>query len=446
VAGRPFWETQWWTVSPEVQQRLREAVAQAAGGGVVRYEVDNIGAGGNIVTVDFSIKPLWDEEGKVRFLIAEGRDISERKRAEADLDRSQARYKAIVEDQTELISRFSPDLKLNFVNCAYCRYFGELKEEILGKEFRHHVPEDDLARLRLHIERLDRENPVATIEHRVLTGKGELRWLKWTDRAIFNDNGSIVEYQAVGRDITDRKQAEEFLRESERELRLLSSQLLTAQEDERKRIARELHDSTGQSLSAVKFGVERALAQIVRGDMPEGVKALEDLVPTVQYSIDELRRIMRDLRPSILDDLGLLVTLNWFCRDFQKIYTSIQVQKTIDIMEEEIPEPLKIVLFRVVQEALNNIAKHSSASSVILSLQRGPAGIELAIDDDGIGFSMEVPAPGEKTRISFGLSSMRERVDASGGTFDIRSIRGEGTCIRAGWPCIFKSYRLAADS
>jgi PAS domain S-box-containing protein len=446
VWGRPLWETPWWAVSPEVRQRLKETVAEAAKGNVVRYEVDNMGAGGKVVAVDFSIKPLRDEKGELTFLIAEARDISERKQAEAALKRSEMLYRAVVEDQTELILRYSPGFEITFVNGAYCRYFGEDREKILGRSFWRHVPLGDHEKVKEHIRSLSRSRPVASIERRVQTAEGNARWLKWTDRAIFDEQNEIIEYQSVGRDTTERKQVEESLRESEGELRLLSSQLLTAQEDERKRIARELHDSTGQSLSAVKFGVEKALSKMGRDIHPSGLQALAALDTTVQYAIDELRRITMDLRPSILDDLGVLVTMNWFCRDFQKIYSAIHIDKTIDLQEDEIPQPLKIVLFRVLQEAMNNIAKHSKASLVTISIKKGRSAIELAIDDNGKGFGLPASESGGRSKSGFGLSSMRERVEVSGGSFHINSVEGKGTSIRASWPCVFKKYSLNGDA
>ena len=151
-------------------------------------------------------------------------------------------------------------------------------------------------------------------------------------------------------DATHRKRMEEALQESEKGLRLLSSQLLAAQENERKWIAQELHDSIGQTLVAIKFSLERKISQIGSGKAPPGI-SLEEILSMVQNGIEETRRMTTNLRPSILDDLGILATLNWFCREFQKIYPHFQIQKEIDIQEEEVPEDLKIVVFRILQEA-----------------------------------------------------------------------------------------------
>ena len=146
-----------------------------------------------------------------------------------------------------------------------------------------------------------------------------------------------------------------------------------------------------------------------------------------------------DLRPSMLDDLGLLPTLSWFCRRFQAVYSGIRVEQGIDIQEHEVPNALKIVIYRVTQEAMNNIAKHSKADRVHLSLQKIDYRIELMLQDNGRGFDPEEAVSLESTKRGLGLTSMRERIELSGGFFDIESIEGKGTMIRASWPLNGKS-------
>jgi signal transduction histidine kinase len=141
-----------------------------------------------------------------------------------------------------------------------------------------------------------------------------------------------------------------------------------------------------------------------------------------------------DLRPSLLDDIGILATIGWFTREFQKVYTSIQIEKKIDIREEEVPDSLKVGIFRVIQEALNNIAKHSKADLASLTLRKSDKKVELAIGDNGQGFDLDGVRSIESPEKGFGLSSMRERTELSGGTFSIVTTIGKGTTIRASWP------------
>lgn len=219
---------------------------------------------------------------------------------------------------------------------------------------------------------------------------------------------------------------EDELKDSASRLRDLSVQLLNAQENERRRIARELHDSVGQSLAAAKFILEKKLGQLPKATIPPGVN-LEEVIPLIQNIMDEIRRISMDLWPSILDDLGLLAAINYFCRQFGEIYTFIKITKEINIAEDAVPPPLKIVIYRILQEAFNNIAKYSQAHEAYISLLRKNNQLQLTITDNGVGFNPQFSPKG------LGLVSMRERVELSGGSFVFSSLPGQGTTIQATW-------------
>jgi signal transduction histidine kinase len=233
--------------------------------------------------------------------------------------------------------------------------------------------------------------------------------------------------------MTKRRKAEDALRESGKELRILSNQLLSAEEKERKRIARELHDGIGQALSAIKFSVENSLGQLRKVSDPSEIKSLEAIIPLTQKTIEEVRRIVKDLRPSILDDLGILATINWFCREFQEVYTGIRIKTEIDVQENSIPSSLKTIIYRILQEALNNVAKHSRADGVQLSLLQRDSRIILSIQDNGMGFDVAKTISMQPSRRGFGLASMRERAGLSEADFDITSEAGTGTTIRVEW-------------
>lgn len=231
------------------------------------------------------------------------------------------------------------------------------------------------------------------------------------------------------------KEANLELKNSEKELRQLSSRLLFAQEEERKRIAGEIHDSIGSSLSAIKFSLEAALLR--EKSNADLATTFKSLIQITEQSIEEARRLMSDLRPSVLDDMGLIATLNWYCRRFESIYPDIRVTKEIVSDESIIPESLKIVIYRIIQEAFNNLAKYSEADTVNLSLVFNEGCLKLSVKDNGRGFDAEKvlrdPRFEEK---GFGLTSMKERTDLSHGVFEIDSAKGNGTAVRASWKIV----------
>lgn len=257
---------------------------------------------------------------------------------------------------------------------------------------------------------------------------------------ILSDQQEITGVVVVNQDITDRKRKQQLLRESENRLRQLSSQLITVQENERQRISREIHDGIGQSLSAIKFRIESILQQ--KGEWRDKEKSLEELVPLIRGCIDETRRVQTDLRPSMIDDLGILPTVSWFCREFEKTYTGLHVEKHLSVLEQEVPHLLKIVIFRMLQEAMNNVAKHSKATRVDLYLRKADDSVELVLQDNGAGFNYQEVLSRSGPDRGLGLASMRERAELSGGSFTIDSVQGEGTRVRAAWPLIRKPPEL----
>ena len=228
------------------------------------------------------------------------------------------------------------------------------------------------------------------------------------------------------------RKAETKLHKSENRYRELSANLLSSHERERKHIALEIHDSMGSSLASSKMNLEAALKEMGDDNSPAKV-VLECVIPMIQGAMEEARRIQMSLRPSMLDDLGILATINWFCQQFKSTHPNIHIKQEIDIQEQEVPEALKIVIYRVLQEALNNIAKHSKASVALLCLRKARQSIELVIRDSGQGFDSREVYSRKGAAKSLGLESMRERTELSGGFFSVESSKGRGAAIKANW-------------
>jgi PAS domain S-box-containing protein len=377
--------------------------------------------GRNYNVFDF---PFTDTDGSV-LILEMGIDITEGKRAEEALKAASLYTRSLIEASLDPLVTISADGKIMDVNKAMELVTGVSRESLVGTDSSNYFTDPEKARERyeeVFSKGFVRDYPLA-IRHT----SGKVRDVLYNATVYRNEAGEIQGVFAAARDITERKRMEEELRKSENRLRLLSSQLINVQEAERKRIAREIHDSIGQTLAAIKFALESKLSQMGGGVAPPGV-SIENIISLTQGGIEESRRIQMDLRPSVLDDLGFLATIGWFTREFQKVYLHISVEKHISVEENEIPDSLRTVLFRVMQEAMNNVAKHSNANLVRLILKKMDGRIVLTIEDNGAGFEPE------STKQGLGLTSMRERAELSGGTFEVDSILGKGTMIRASWP------------
>ena len=256
----------------------------------------------------------------------------------------------------------------------------------------------------------------------------------WTLTPLSDDQGEVVSLVFSLAEVTDRQTAEEALRNSERELRSLADQLIHAQENERRRIARDMHDSLGASLSALKYKMENLVHSWPDSDPQQINETLGSLISIIQETIGEARRMQNDLRPPHLDELGILPTLAWLVREFQKTYSHIAVEQGLEVREEDVPERLKVVIFRIAQEALTNTGKHAQATQVRVYLGRQQDRLKLVIRDNGIGFDPKrVPESAERGS-GMGLSSMKERAGISGGVFSVKSRPGDGMVIDVSWP------------
>lgn len=332
------------------------------------------------------------------------------------------------EAMLEGIALFGRDGEIVYANDGACQMLGRSRDELIGKRAAQYFGEiDALAR---RGARNARANQRCEMELRTKAGRALM--VDVCSERIEARDGSLRGVLAVMLDITARANA---LRHSESETRLLSAQLVAAQELERQRIARELHDSVGQALGGVKFELETCEAQLTGEERT--ARTLQQLARRMQSVIDEVRRISMDLRPSTLDDLGILPTLGWFMREFSAIYGQIELNTLVDVDEDEIAAPLKTAIYRIVQEAFHNVVTHSGARRVSVVLRRRKRQLELQVQDDGAGCDTR---PRGKERGGLGLATMRERAEVTGGRFALRSQPGSGTTVAVSWP-IYRGKR-----
>jgi PAS domain S-box-containing protein len=245
---------------------------------------------------------------------------------------------------------------------------------------------------------------------------------------LMDENDRIEFVATITKDISILKNLELELRDSQRRLKQFSRKSIEALEADRKAVSRELHDSIGGNLAAIKFALESTVKKIV-GKADAATTSLEKTILHLAETIKDCKRISANLRPEIIDDRGLLATIDWHTRQFSQHYSQIKIIQQIDVDEQEVPEPLKIVIYRVIQEALNNTAMHSKADTIYIRLKKSGNYFEAEVEDNGRGFDLE-EAANRGDRISgYELKSMRERVEIIGGSFSVHSLLTTGTRI-----------------
>ncbi len=226
---------------------------------------------------------------------------------------------------------------------------------------------------------------------------------------------------------------EEALRVNAAQLRRRSAQQTAIQENERRRIAMELHDGLGQTLSLAKLTLQEAARSVNSGAMLNLGNTLERATSQIKLALDEMRRIAMNLRPSTLDDLGIVATMSWYVRELESIYPNVMFDCKISASEADVSEPLKITIFRIVQEATGNALKHAEAERLEIRLTHVEGILHLSIEDNGKGFDPKNVEEHRDFIHGIGLQSMKERAELSGGSYEIQSSPGAGTRIGIKW-------------
>ena len=353
------------------------------------------------------------------------RDITARKEAEEALRRSEAKYRELVQNANSMIIRFDCQGRLTFFNEYAQIFFGYSEKEILGRSIEDTILPQVDSMGRQIVARLPDffKNPMKykTNELENVRRNGERAWVAWTNRPILDSRGQIVEFLCVGVDISERKQARQ-------QIQSLTHELLKAQENERYKIARDLHDHIAQDLSSLKiklqtlFSGQTAMAEESRAQ-------LDDMIQILQRSISEVRNLAYDLRPPGLDQLGLANTLFVYCEDFAQA-NNLKIDFIAAGLEElTLDEDTQINIYRLAQEALHNVKKHAEAKNITVRLVASSPNLMLRIIDDGKGFDIKRQRTKSLTRRGMGLQSMIERVVLLNGTIDIRSHPKKGTAI-----------------
>ena len=366
-------------------------------------------------------RALFDRDGNIVEYQASGRDVTEKRLAETALRESEERYRAVVESQSEVVARYLPDGTCTFVNEAFSQFFGRRPGALVGASWLSDVVSEDIPMVEGCLKLLTPAHPVADLECRMITGCGDIRWMQFVNHGFFDPQGQLAEIQAVGRDTTERRQLHETLEKYAR-------RLIVLEEDLRNRIAMELHDDIGQLLTALGLDLAH-----IRHHLPEGSgerlrSTLEDSRLLTKEISQKVRNLMVDLCPPQLDEYGLAAAITSYAEQYAR-RTGIDIAVQADPRLPRLPVREELGLFRITQEALNNVAKHAGATQVSISLHcDGAAIIRLAISDNGTGFVPRNASP-QASGSGWGLTIMRERAELAGGSFRLDTVPGKGTAV-----------------
>lgn len=212
------------------------------------------------------------------------------------------------------------------------------------------------------------------------------------------------------------------------------AQIVAAQESERRRIAADLHDGVAQSLGVLKFGIESQVEALRQQNPALDLSSFDSIVDQLREALSEIRKVTKALSPAVINEFGICTAIDMLCKDFGDQIARIDVECLACVQEPNLPEVAHIAIYRIVQEALNNIQKHADASRVTVRLASQNGAVTLEIVDNGKGFDPLLAVDTADAGRGLGLSSMRERVEVTGGQFELHSQPGQGTTLIASWP------------
>lgn len=435
IEGRILWD---FLLVPEEIEEVKGIFRQLVDGRIVQSQNHWITRDGRRRLVAWSAGVTRGASGAVEFVVRTGVDITERQEARQQARESEATVRALLETAAQAIIVVGRDGRIAMVNAAAETMFGYSREELIGLALEKLIPPQFRALHIPHRHRYFREarpRPMGLgMDLSGLRKDGIEFPVEISLSHIETGDGNLA--VSFISDITERKRAEDALRASQAQLRALTASLLEAQEQERRRLSRELHDDLNQKLAMLSVEVGQ-IEGAVSGAMKERLAALGMRLSALT---DEVRRTAYQLHPSVLEHLGLVAALESYCADFSR-------QESIDVgfrkrhVPASLPQATALCLYRVTQESLRNVARHSGASRALVSLSGSRNDIVLRISDNGRGFDVAA-----MHRRGLGLVSMEERVRTVGGTLTISTHAGDGTRIEVRIPLSFERNETAPAS
>lgn len=378
---------------------------------------------------NITVDPVLDDAGKVTGAVQVISDITESKQAQEAVKKSEARLRRLTDNMQDMISETDTKGVFLYLSPSHYQALGYRPEELLGRSIYEFLHPDDVSKIKAAIGLGIRMKLSGKGEYRVRHTDGHYVWFESLGKPLLDEKGRVVGGVFSTRDITERKMAEEALSESEEKFRDLAQKVIEAQENERKLVSAEIHDTLLQSMVGIFYWLEVIRPQIKN---EEQGKRVDQLADALQEAITSGRNLIGNLRPSLLDTKGLKAALqDFFARNFY------EDSPVVDLKIGELPamgDEFKISLFRIVQEAALNVKMHAHAARIDVVLRKSKGYLYLTVKDDGVGFDPEKVVNDKSTRGHLGLTALKERVALHDGKINIKTVKGKGTEIEIVFP------------
>ncbi|MGH8769618.1 MAG: sensor histidine kinase [Burkholderiales bacterium] len=354
------------------------------------------------------------------------RDISERKKIERETKEALEYYFRLFTDFPALVRRSDVSGQCDYCNEAWLKYTGRTHEEELGEDWMQDIHPDDCGLTFQTFGRAFNSRAPFEMEYRLRRRDGQYGWVHDFGKPTHDPKGEFTGYLNACYDVSARKQAQFELERSRRQLRALSAHLQTAREEEKVTLARKLHDELGSKLTALKLDLGWLTTKLPQEPAVRNKAAA--MGGALDTALNAMRHMWSELRPSVLDDLGFVAALKWEVREFRKLWR-IPVLVTVEPENAEAPPEIGLALYRILQEALANVALHARASQVALSFRATPDTFLLEVRDDGVGVDENLIFAVDSG--GYGLSAMFERARALNGKVTVKGAPGHGTAVTA---------------
>ena len=360
------------------------------------------------------------------------RNEADRVLAEEELRRSEDRLRLIIDTIPAMAWSLRPDGAVDFVNRRWMDYTGLSLAEELAEPIRPVHPEDRAGAMKDWLVAKS-AGEAYDVELRLRRADGEYRWFLVRTVPLRDEQQNIIKWFGTSAEIEDRKQAEKALYRSFEQLRALTARLQSVREEERARMAREIHDELGQSLTAIKIELSSLVSDLSPGQEQPFRK--ESVMKLIDETIQTVRRISTELRPGVLDDLGLVAAVEWAAREFE-VRTGTRCHVCLPGADLSLDPEHATALFRILQETLTNVARHAGATTVKVRLADENGDVCLEVGDNGKGISLEQLSAAN----SLGILGMRERALLLGGELAIHGVPGEGTTLQVRIPQTYRAH------